>query len=202
MKISIDGIERQLLLKLLAKHIVEREANGEEVVLNAWENDSAIALFDRLQPEGVPSEAEVADFIEYKSEGRQFEMITDFSDFYSEVIVVPAERLQISDMNSAETLSKTVDPRPEESFCAADEYDQFRDDWFAKNDPLRFEHPCETEDESPEDYTEENDECIHLKHQEIFWPAKLSVDTIYETPIPWFHNPSCEGNHTNLKLVS
>jgi hypothetical protein len=49
MKISIDGAECQLLRKLLATHIKERD-NG--IILNCSKSDVAYNLFDKLQPEG------------------------------------------------------------------------------------------------------------------------------------------------------
>ncbi|WP_245636108.1 hypothetical protein [Curvibacter delicatus] len=75
MQIEIDGTTRQLLLNLLAVRIAKQRDGTEEKVRNCFGKDTAEDLFQRLQPDGDPSGADVGDFVELKANGQQLELI-------------------------------------------------------------------------------------------------------------------------------
>lgn len=80
MKIEIDGVDRQLLLQLLAVHIHEQEASGSVPINNCYGLPSAIKLFERIQPQGLPIGSDVADFVESTESGQQFEHVAGYAD--------------------------------------------------------------------------------------------------------------------------
>lgn len=78
MQIEIDGATRQLLLNLLAHRIAKQRDGTAPKVCNCYGKEAAEDLFQRLQPDGVPAGADVADFVELKANGQQFELILPF----------------------------------------------------------------------------------------------------------------------------
>lgn len=80
MKINIDGVDRQLLLRLLAVYLHEEEASGRAPIQNCSGLPSAHKLFERLQPQGLPIDSDVADYVESPENGQQFEHVAGYAD--------------------------------------------------------------------------------------------------------------------------
>ena len=64
MQIEIDGVERQLLLKLLAVYIKEQDVSGSAVIRNCDGSPAAHVLFKKLLPHGLSIDSEFAHFVE------------------------------------------------------------------------------------------------------------------------------------------
>lgn len=91
MKIEIDGVDRQLLLRLLGVYIKEQDGKGNAPIQNCYGLPTALKLFERLQPQGLPIDLDVGDFIESMESGQQFEYVagdTDAPDSW--VLLLPA----------------------------------------------------------------------------------------------------------------
>lgn len=80
MQLYIDGVDRTLLMKLLARYIGEQQLTDGAPILNCYGKNAAIALFSRLQPEGIPIGASDADWVLSKKDGRLYEIVVSSPD--------------------------------------------------------------------------------------------------------------------------
>lgn len=90
MKFNIDGAERLLLVQLLARHLSEQQFAEKMPKLNSHGKNPALALFDRLQPEGSLIGTDAGDWVESKVDGKLYEAVTSPDDEYFIAIIPPA----------------------------------------------------------------------------------------------------------------
>lgn len=110
MDVVIDGVERQLLLNILAQHIQEQKVLGSASILNSWNTDAAQALFEKLQPQGFPVWADIGDYVELPESGQQYEVVAGSCDEHESTLVVVPVGLSSNELESYLNDPDLIDP--------------------------------------------------------------------------------------------
>lgn len=75
MNLNIDGAERLFLVQLLAHHLKSQVPLVNTPMLNSHGNNPALALFEKLQPEGSSVGTSIGDWVESRVDGKFYEVV-------------------------------------------------------------------------------------------------------------------------------